>query len=94
MEPLLAITLASMPLLTPIGSSILNSSTIVWIKSITTSISSSKATSKGSSKLSSDELPLHSNNANYHKMEDGKSIRVDVELNQSYEMTGVHSGHA
>jgi hypothetical protein len=92
MEPLLAITLGSMPLLTPVGNFVRKSAALSWIKTIATSIGGiSKGTSDGNSKISSDELPLHTNGAIYPRMDHVQSIRVDVELGHTYEMGKVQS---
>jgi hypothetical protein len=87
LEPLLAISLACMPLLRPFGEKVANSSAISWVKSITSSMSASRGTSlhsvekgKASSESSSmDNYPLHPD-VPYYKA--GGDIMVTSEVDQ------------
>jgi hypothetical protein len=101
MEPLLAISLACMPLLRPAGEILASSSAMLWIRSFTTSISLSRggsklSTDKAKPPSSSSERPLPLFGAPFQKSAGGEdTIMVEVELNQSYEMQPMrpHDSH-
>jgi hypothetical protein len=93
LEPLLAISLACMPLLRPFGEKIANSSAVSWVRSVTSSITASKGTSLHSMETGkpthdgSESLSLNSypSRPKMPSREAGTRIVVTSEAKQNYE---------
>jgi hypothetical protein len=94
LEPTIAIILACIPLLRPAGEKIANSSAVSWMKSVSSSIASSRNTSKYSTHkgksgaTSIDEVPLQSMapNAKYGRLSDSsKNIHVTSKVEQRFD---------
>jgi hypothetical protein len=96
LEPLLAISLACLPLLRPFSERIAGSSALSWVKSLRSSMTLSKGSTahsaqkssangdtSGSSSLS--DIPLHAHAAAFHKV--GRhEIMVTSEVEQKFEI--------